>query len=331
MGAPGSAVLCGSRIAASDRVWEQDEGIDVTGWTKTNDFILAVGVETEAAKKCASTIQIQWRDATDVGSFAALAATGEMKFGATNLVDGNAVTSGEAGTTPSGAQTWQDGEEIEGANDGIFSTGSTADNWSEYQYSISPADANDEHEYEFRLWDVTDGVSAGTLAVTITTAAGAAETYTPESDDDVELSEYTDLRIPKLSEISDDDATVEDVADVKARLGSLALDDDATVSEDVTIKAKLGDVASDDDLGISEFQSLRIPKSFISVDDNLGISEYINISIPEDIFYSVSIDDDINLSEDVSIKAKLGFLNLDDDLGIIEFQKMNVNMHINVP
>lgn len=97
-------------------------------------------------------------------------ATGELTWGATtDSVDGNAVTSGEAGCA--GAGTWADGLEREGAND-VTALGSLG-TWTEFHWARDASSAGDSKQYEFRVWNVSDGVSAGTCLADITTEAGA--------------------------------------------------------------------------------------------------------------------------------------------------------------
>lgn len=171
--ASGTVILAGSRIANATRTWQADEDLDVADWTKTNDFIFAIALETEAGKKASKTVSIRWRNKTDGGNFVALSDSGELTWtGTTDLVNDNALIEGEAGCTPSGAQTWMDGVEREGANDVVFDT-NTVDYWSEYHWAIDCSGAHDGDEYEFEIYSVSNGIPVSTCASTITMVAGA--------------------------------------------------------------------------------------------------------------------------------------------------------------
>jgi len=156
--------LSGSRIGNATRTWQAGEDVDIVDWLKTNDFIFAIAMEAGAHATASGTLQIRWRNKTEEGSFVALGASGEMKHGATDLVEGNPLTSGERGCTGSG--TWIDGVEKEGDNDEPIDLGKAQ--WTELQFSISPADAQHGDEYEFELYDVTEGAAVGVCLATLT-------------------------------------------------------------------------------------------------------------------------------------------------------------------
>ena len=161
--ATGTAVLAGSRIANSTRTWQEDEDIDVAAWVKTNDFIFAASIETQSGKKTNKNLSLRWRNKTEAGSFTALSGAGELTWnGITDLVNDNALTSGEAGCTPSGGQIWIDGIEREGANQITFDTSNQADRWSEYQWAIDCSGAQDGDEYEFEIYNDIDATPIGT-------------------------------------------------------------------------------------------------------------------------------------------------------------------------
>lgn len=174
----------GSRIANATRTWQENEDTVVTGWTKEDDFIVAVMNEATGHSGASGTIELYWRNATDAGSFATLAATGELNWtGTTNLVNGNAVSSGEEGCTPSDADTLIDGVEREGAN-GV-STTYAQNEYSEHHWAIDASSGLDNKTYEFQVYDATAGAtitgpgssgSTSTLLATLTTFAAATET-----------------------------------------------------------------------------------------------------------------------------------------------------------
>ena len=145
-------------------------------WTKTDDFILATRIYTSKGP-LARAYKLNWRDVTDEGVFAEIAATGEITYSATtDLTDDGDLLLAEriCGTQPD--YTWQNGLESEGDNL-LPDTGtySLADEYyTEFQWALDCNGAEDEHEYEFELWDVTEGVSIGTCLATITMAVVVA-------------------------------------------------------------------------------------------------------------------------------------------------------------
>jgi len=166
--------LSGSRIANATRTWQAAEDAGVVDWVKTNDFIFAIAAESGAHAAAVGTLQIRWRNKTDEGSFAVLSGSGELTWsGVTDLVNDNAVTSGEAGCTGTG--TWVDGVEREGAND--VTTDLAKAQWTEHQWAVDCSGAHDGDEYEFELYDATEGAAVGTCAATITMEAGAQTFY----------------------------------------------------------------------------------------------------------------------------------------------------------
>jgi len=171
MGAQDPPVLVASRILNASRVAQEADDTDVTGWLKTSEFIVVAQIDEQKGPWTAQYM-LRWRDVTDEGAFAELAAAGEIKQGtATDLVNGNAVVIGEKAcdNTPDGS--WQDGEEVEGAStcDSIVLADEA---YTEIHFACNPGDADAGHEYEFQLWDATNGASIGTLLAGITIASG---------------------------------------------------------------------------------------------------------------------------------------------------------------
>lgn len=170
-------VLTGSRIAdatfaASIPDWQAAEDADVTDWDTGVDVIFAAMVETTKHGGASANIEIRWRNVTDSGTFAALSASGELTWsGVTDLVNGNAVTSGEAGCTPTSGSTWANGTEREGANS--VSTTIAQNEYTEHHWAVDFSNALDSKQYEFEIYDTTAGASLGTCAAQITTAAAA--------------------------------------------------------------------------------------------------------------------------------------------------------------
>ena len=143
-----------------------------TDWVKTNDFILATRVYTSKGP-IARAYKLRWRDVTVEGVFADISDTGEITYSAvTDLIDGGDLLLEEKICGAQSGYSWQDGLESEGDNllpD--IDTYSLADEYyTEFQWALDCNGAEDEHEYEFELWDVTEGVSIGTCLASITMA-----------------------------------------------------------------------------------------------------------------------------------------------------------------
>ena len=141
-------------------------------WVKTNDFILATRIYTSKGP-IARAYKLRWRDVTDEGIFADVTDTGEITCSAvTDLVDGDDLLIEEKLCAAQSGYTWQNGLESEGDNllpdSGTYSLAD--EYYTEFQWALDCSNAEDEHEYEFELWDVTEGVSVGTCLATITMA-----------------------------------------------------------------------------------------------------------------------------------------------------------------
>jgi len=163
--------LEGSRIANATRVWQAAEDAGKADWDKIADFILATAIATSKGP-LAYAYKLQWRNKTDAGSFADVGATGDITYSAvTDLVDGNALLTGEAGCT--GVGTWQDG--LESEDDNILpdsGTYSLADEyWTEFHWALDCSNALDGKEYEFQLLTTGDNV-IGVCLATLTMATG---------------------------------------------------------------------------------------------------------------------------------------------------------------
>ncbi len=173
-------VLDATRIANATRTWQAACDTVVTNWTKTNEFIIDFQVGTSKGP-IDRAYKLQWRNKTDnpTGSFTDVG-TGDILAGtATDLVDGNAVVWAEAAQCPSAEPTFQDGMENEGDNilpdSGVYSLAD--EYYTNFQWALNPSNALDSKEYEFQLYDVTEGAAIGIGLATITIAAGVT-TYT---------------------------------------------------------------------------------------------------------------------------------------------------------
>lgn len=166
--------LTGSRIQNATRVNQAVEDADVTAWPKANDFIVCAMVEALGHSGGSSNLTLRWRNVTDSGSFTNLGASGELTWsGTTDLVNGNAVSSGEEVCTPISGTTLVDGVEREGAN--VVSTTISQNEYIEHQWAVDASGALDGKQYEFEINDSTAGALVGTCLADITTSTGATE------------------------------------------------------------------------------------------------------------------------------------------------------------
>lgn len=143
-------------------------------WTKTNDFILATRIWGSKGPHV-QAFKLRWRKVG--GTFADIGATGAINYSAdTVLVDDIAILIENRKTLIQSGYTWQNGLENEGNNllpeSGTYSLAD--EYYTELQWALNCDDAEDEAEYEFELWDTTEGASIGTCLATITMAVASA-------------------------------------------------------------------------------------------------------------------------------------------------------------
>jgi len=162
-----------SRIANSSISWQAACNTDVTGWSKSSEFVVALWAQCGDHGGCTSVFIVQWRNLTDGGSWTTLASgTGELRQGTgTSLVNGNTVA------TSSGCNSSTDSEEVEGDNTTSSLTVTAKDQYVEVQCAFDPANALDSKEYEFRLYDNTAGAGLTEGTASLTTEAGATTYY----------------------------------------------------------------------------------------------------------------------------------------------------------
>ncbi len=166
------------RFANATRVDQSgsDDG-DVSGWDQDDDFILATCLSNVGAYTAARSLRLQWRNVTDSGSFNDVSTTGEIRYTAvTDLVDGNALLTGERLCDSPSGPAWEDGLECEGDNT-VPSTGQhtyTEDYFTEHQFALDCSTAPYSKEYEFRLIDEQLGLPVAVCVPTITMIADPA-------------------------------------------------------------------------------------------------------------------------------------------------------------
>ena len=154
---------------------------DITGYVKANSFIVVAQIDEERGTYT-STYTLYWRDVTDAGAMAPLAATGECKIiDDTSLVNGTDILiAGKlcAATGASGS-SWQNGEEVSGTATSP-SFGFLDEYYTELHYAVSCADGQDGHQYEFQLYENTGGsLLAVALAAAITLEVPAVTYFIP--------------------------------------------------------------------------------------------------------------------------------------------------------
>lgn len=183
-GAPAFVILSASRIADSDKVDQSnsDDG-NVVDWVKANEIILATQINTSKGP-IARQYRLHWRNVTDGGSFAQVAHSGgEIEWAVaaeTVLEDDIPVYQINKLCSATPEPTFQTGKQSEGDNilpdSGTYSL--EDEYYTEFQWGLSLDNALDGKQYEFELYDVTEGTIIGTCGAQITTWI-----ETPEGED----------------------------------------------------------------------------------------------------------------------------------------------------
>jgi hypothetical protein len=171
----GTKTFEGGRFADATRSWEASEETAVTNWDKDDSGIYAVGLGATGGALNTLTPQLYWRNKTDAGSFAAVGASGEVKYTTVSgLTDESDVTSGEAGVTSGKSYTTCNQCEQENSHEASTTTDLADENWTELQIGISFADGDDGDEYEFSLYESAAQVGSASVA-TVTLCAPASD------------------------------------------------------------------------------------------------------------------------------------------------------------
>jgi len=174
-------ILDGCRICDSDRkVVSEVDDENVTNWDRSDDFILATCIDSNSKACTSSTFKLQWRD-TDGGSFDDVGAGTTINFNAdTVLVDGANIDEADRRCTGTGAKGlfWQAGEEVEGDN--LSDAIALADDYdTEIHWGLDCSAADYSHQYEFQVYNNTEGAIVGQAGCLLTMAA-APSVYTPQ-------------------------------------------------------------------------------------------------------------------------------------------------------
>ena len=188
--------LTDSRIANASGTWQGGCDVDITGWNKSNEFILSSFFEDDRTHGpgAGRYFKMRWRRAG--GTWYDVSATSEICWGtSTSLVDGDSVAN------PSGCQTSDLSQENEGDNSAYLSP--AAGEIGEIQWALGfGSGAQDSQEYEFEMWNDTDNVYT-TLSVSITTQAGAGGyTNGVNGVDDSNISAVNGVSKTNISEIN---------------------------------------------------------------------------------------------------------------------------------
>lgn len=158
----------GDRIADASRADQSgSDGGDVVDWLTSDAFIVCVMMWSDGKDTVAEDYELRWRNETDIGTFAPLGATGELKYTtSTGLSDGTAVTSGEGiCTQPTTYQSTNTGECEDGTPSNVAMTDPEC---IELQIAVDPADATGGKRYEFQLYSLTQSAAVATLGSLIT-------------------------------------------------------------------------------------------------------------------------------------------------------------------
>lgn len=170
----GTKTFEGGRFANEARTWQAAEETPITGWDKADLGIFAVSIGSTGGDVGAVTPQLYWRDKTDSGSFAAIGATGEVKYTAVSgLTDNDNVTSGEFGTSSGKSAVTCNQCEQEDSHQASTTTSLLNNQFTELQIGLSFADGDELHEYEFQLRESDTQIGSASLT-TVTLAGGPA-------------------------------------------------------------------------------------------------------------------------------------------------------------
>ena len=260
--------LYSSRIGNESVAWQEAEDTDVTGWTKTDEIVYAVGLETTTHNGWPATITLQWENTTDSpDSWNDLSNTGEIRYTANpNYADGDTFIHGEEGLTP-GEPTHIDGRKNEAR--GSWTGFSIAKNdHQELWWAVTLDNALDGKQYSFRIHDGSDPFDA--LAKITTTAAAV----NPEVDESETIS------------FTDSPSSGFDIAPA-------TVSDSITVADSPTIEIGTG-------FGVSASESITVGDS-PSITFGIGISASETVTIADAVsinqVHTWSVSDSITVAD----------------------------------
>ncbi|MGW8178094.1 MAG: hypothetical protein ACWGQW_04775 [bacterium] len=148
---------------------------DIADFTIGDEFVICFQLDEAAGPWNSITYRCRWRNVTDLGSFAQLTSSGELTVGSsTSLVNGGTYSTQRCANVPSGS-TWDNGNEVEGTSDSA-SISVADEHYFEVCYAVSSVNAVGNKQYEFEIYDQSNGASVGTAAAAITMAAAVSNT-----------------------------------------------------------------------------------------------------------------------------------------------------------
>ena len=154
--------LTDSRIADDSQNWQGACGDNITNWSKSDVFVISITATCGAHLGCAQrTMTLYWRDNDDASPTWTALTTGEF-------AQATADDPGAAGCASVDQTIF-----ITNGNQGTFDARSQNE-IIELAVAVSPAGAQDGHEYQFILYDETDEAFIDeSTSVTLTIATGA--------------------------------------------------------------------------------------------------------------------------------------------------------------
>jgi hypothetical protein len=172
------AVLGGTRILSIDTTTDYstvDDG-DVTDWTKTDEFVVAVCIHSGGKETVSSTYKLQWQDDTDVSGYVDLASDAGSPEMSYTIADsswshGATVATGDQVCDIQGGDTRQAGERIK--DNSLSDAIDLPDEYqSELWFGVNSDNADDANQYSFQLYSTAEGAAIGVCGATITMEAG---------------------------------------------------------------------------------------------------------------------------------------------------------------
>ena len=192
---PYYADLYGTRILSIAGVDQSGaDDVNVTNWTKTDEFIVAIGLTTNSKNTEASTYKLQWQDDNDGGGYVDLASDAGSPELSYTIAD-NSWAHGDAVATGDQKVSLDPGEEAGRVNGERIKNQSLSDsldqgdeNQSELWFGVNSNNADDSHAYSFQPYCTAEGASLGVCGATLTIAAGAKAVNPADDKSDTKIT-----------------------------------------------------------------------------------------------------------------------------------------------
>ena len=275
--------LYSSRIANEAVAWQEAEDTNVTGWIKTNEIVLATGLESNTHNGWTATVTLQWENTTDsIGVWNDLSNTGEIRYTANpNYADGDVILHGDEGLTPIEA-AHIDGRKNESRGSWVDFSIAKYDH-QELLWAITLDNALDGKQYSFRIFDGSDPFAA---AAQITTAAPAVD---PEVDEAESIS-FTDSPASGFS------------------MAPSTVSDTVTVTDSPTIFIGSG-------FGVSASESITVGDS-PSITFGIGISASESITVADTVsinqVHTWTASESVTVADSPTISVSGAGVNVDE-------------------